>query len=137
MAKAENTRPSCVLLRCRSALTSGATVAMLTLSTYRMKYIAQSSPKTIPGGLGRIIRTNGYPRRPGRLGGFPGHGTAEHSRSCARPGFTLNLGPMHDSARGRLKGITSVHGAPVVPQDKVACAPLVAPEELLTSRRGP
>src|SRR5690242_7141586 len=137
MAKAENTRPSCVLLRLRSALTSGATVAMLTLSTYRMKYMAQSSPKTIPGALSRFMRTNDYLRGTESVEGFSANGSVERSPSCARPGFAFNLGAMHDSARGRVKGIAAMHGATVIPKNQVSDAPFVVPGKLLASHVGP
>src|SRR5579872_5375889 len=111
-----------------------------------MKYIAQSSPKTMPGALSRIIRTNGSSLlswAPSRAharyyGGLQVEPTpVPPALSGARLSFAFDLGAMHDSARGRVKGITAVHRAPVVPQDEIAYTPFVVPRELLASRVRP
>src|SRR5260370_37958934 len=115
---------------------------MLTRSTYRMKYIAQSSPKTMPGALSRINRTNGSSLlrwAPSRAHARPRGLHVQPARFSlgARSSFAFNLGAMHDSARGRVKEVAPVHRAPVVPQDEVAYTPLVVPREFLTSCVGP
>ena len=56
---------------------------------------------------------------------------------CARARFTLDLRAVHNPARARVKGIATVHGAPVVPKDEIAYTPFVVPGEFLTSRVGP
>jgi len=58
-------------------------------------------------------------------------------RLCARPCFAFNLSAVHDAARAGVKRITPVHGAPVIPQDEIACSPFVVPFEFFAVRLRP
>ena len=62
---------------------------------------------------------------------------SDEEHSSARACFALDLGAVQDPPRGRVKGITPVHGTPVVPEDEVAYTPFVVPREFLTSCIGP
>src|SRR4051812_28704967 len=117
MAKAENTRPSCVFVMPSSVLTSGATVERLTRLTKYRKYIAHSSISTTAGGPGR---------RDGRCALTWRHHAAP-SASPSGSGLALDLCAVKDAAAVRVEGVAAVHRAPVIPENEVADLPLEVP----------
>jgi hypothetical protein len=55
----------------------------------------------------------------------------------SRVGFALDLGTVHDTPRGGVEGIATVHRTAVVPQNEIANPPFIVPSQLIAGRVSP
>src|SRR5258706_16286830 len=102
----------------------GATVAILTLSMNRIRYITQSSERTTLGAPKRRNRT--FPSL------SPFRVLSPHENR-----FVLDLGAVQNAPRARIERGAAMHRAAVVPKHHVADLPFLAPRQFAVRRVRP